>query len=85
MVCSSLSGSATLDLRYRFLRKNFVILRGGLFQDSPSYKVFFNSGITAWAAGLEYARQSVLGPIRIGAQWCDITGFSMNMSVGFDF
>jgi hypothetical protein len=47
--------------------------------------VFFKSRPTAWAAGLEYARQSVLGPIRIGAQWCDITGFSMNMSVGFDF
>ena len=85
MVCSSLSGSATLDLRYRFLRKNFVTLRGGLFQDSPSYKVFFKSRPTAWAAGLEYARQAIVGPIRIGAQWCNITGFSASMTVGFDF
>ena len=85
MVCSSLSGTATLDLRYRFLRKNFVTLRGGLFQDSPSYKVFFNSGITAWALGAEYARQAIVGPIRIGAQWCNLTGFSATMSVGFDF
>ena len=85
MVCSSLSGSASLDLRYRFLRKNFVTLRGGLFQDSPSYKVFFKSRPTAWAAGLEYARQAIVGPIRIGAQWCDVTGFSASMTVGFDF
>ena len=83
--CNSLSGTATIDLRYCLARKNFLTLRGGLFQDSPSYKVFLHSGITVWAAGVEYARQSILGPIRIGAQWCNMTGFSASMSVGFDF
>ena len=83
--CDYLSGTATLDMRFRFARKNFITLRGGLFQDSPSYKEFLKSRITAWAAGVEYARQSILGPIRIGAQWCDLTGFSGSMSVGFDF
>lgn len=83
--CNSLSGTATLDLRFCFARKNFLTLRGGLFQDSPSYKEFLTSGVTAWAAGVEYARQSILGPLRIGAQWCDLTGFSASMSVGFDF
>ena len=85
MVCNSLSGSATLDMRYRFARKNFVTLRGGLFQDSPSYEVFFTQPVSAWAAGIEYARQAILGPIRIGAQWCNLTGFSASMTVGFDF
>ena len=33
----------------------------------------------------EYARQAIVGPIRIGAQWCNLTGFSASMSVGFDF
>ena len=85
MACDSLSGTATVDLRYRFRRKNFVTLRGGLFQDSPSYKSFFSNPLTAWAVGAEYARQSVLGPIKIAAQWCDLTGLSATMTVGFDF
>ena len=85
MVCDSFSGTATLDLRYRFARKNFITLRGGMFQNSPSYKVFFSNGLSAWAAGAEYARQSVLGPLSIGVQWCNITGLSASLLIGFDF
>ena len=85
LVCDSFSGTATLDLRYRFARKNFITLRGGLFQDSPSYKVFFKTKPSAWAVGAEYARQSVLGPLRIGAQWCSLTGLSASLLIGFDF
>ena len=83
--CNTLSGTATLDMRFCFARKNYFTVRGGVFQDSSSYKAFLSSGITAWAAGVEYARQSILGPIRVGAQWCDLTGLSASMSVGFDF
>ena len=56
-----------------------------MFQNSPSYKVFFSNGLSAWAAGAEYARQSVLGPLSIGVQWCNITGLSASLLIGFDF
>ena len=74
-----------LDLRYCFSRKNFVTLRGGFLHDADSWKNFFKSPIQAWAIGAEYARQSIVGPIKIGAQWCDNFGFSISASLGFDF
>ena len=38
-----------------------------------------------WAFGAEYSRQTLVGPLRIAAQWARIFGFTMYASVGFDF
>lgn len=35
--------------------------------------------------GMEYARQTIIGPLRVAAQWCDISGFTLYASIGFDF
>jgi hypothetical protein len=42
-------------------------------------------GNQLWAAGLEYARQSIVGPLRVAAQYCAVGGFSIYASIGFDF
>ena len=73
-----------LDLRYRFLRKNYVTARGALFMRDSDFKFVF-MGHQLWAAGVEYARQSIIGPLRVAAQYCDVGGFSIYASIGFDF
>ena len=73
-----------LDLRYRFLRKNYVTVRGGLFMRDSEFRFMFQ-GNQLWAAGLEYARQSIVGPLRVAAQYCAVGGFSIYASIGFDF
>ncbi|MBR6858007.1 MAG: patatin-like phospholipase family protein [Bacteroidales bacterium] len=73
-----------LDLRYRFLRKNYVTARGGLFMRDSDFKFMF-MGQQLWAAGIEYSRQSIVGPLRVAAQYCDVVGFSIYASIGFDF
>ena len=73
-----------LDLRYRFLRKNYATVRAGLFMRDSSFKFMF-LGSKVYAFGAEYARQTIVGPLRVAAQWCDITGFTTYASIGFTF
>ncbi len=83
--CSQAAAVAELDLRYRFRPKDFISLKGATFQDASNLKHFFADYPSAWAVGLEYGRMSVLGPIKLGVSWCDVTGLSASMSLGFDF
>ena len=73
-----------LDLRYRFARKNYITLRGGMYYSENELKDF---GVLKpnWACGAEYARQTAVGPLKLAFQWCDITGFTAYASIGFDF
>ena len=73
-----------LDLRYRFLRKNYVTVRAAAFMRDHSLKDIFVS-FPIYAVGAEYARQSIVGPLRVAAQWCPISGLSVFASIGFDF
>ncbi len=73
-----------LDLRYRFLRKNFVTARAGMFKRDDIFKGLLDV-YPVYAFGAEYSRQSVVGPLRVALQWCDITGLTAYASVGFDF
>ena len=73
-----------LDLRYCFARKNFVTVRSGLFKDVQTLKEYGEtSGF--WGFGAEYARQTIVGPLKIAAQWEPIFGASAYASIGFDF
>ena len=73
-----------LDLRYRFLRKNFITARAGMFKRDDSFKGLY-SVYPVYAFGAEYSRQSIVGPLRIAVQWCDITKLTTYLSIGFDF
>ena len=73
-----------LDLRFRFLRKNYATVRASTFHRSYAlYEMFDASPI--WAVGAEYSRQSIVGPLRVAVQWCKITGLTAYASIGFDF
>jgi NTE family protein len=73
-----------VDLRYRFARKDYLIARTGVLIRAPQLKQFFSNG-RDWAYGVEYARQTMVGPLRVAAQWGPIFGFSIYGSIGFDF
>ena len=75
---------AQVDLRYCFSRKNYLIARSGVFIRPDNLKDFFLNE-RYWAYGAEYARQTIVGPFRLAAQWGRIGGFSLYASIGFDF
>ena len=73
-----------LDLRYRFIGKNFLTARGGLFMHTEYLKDFFYAE-RIWAVGLEYGRQTMVGPLRIAVQRGITSSWSAYASIGFDF
>ena len=78
------SAMGQLDLRYRFARKNFATARGGLFVDGYTLREL-TFVVPDYAFGLEYGRQTMVGPLKLAVQWCDITGVTAYASIGFDF
>ena len=83
--CGSFAGSTQLDLRYRINHKNFLTLRAGMFHDTEELIELVNTKPTAYAFGLEIGQKSILGPMKLGVQWCSIRGVSVALSVGFNF
>ena len=82
--CDELLYVLQLDLRYRFLRKNYITARCGFFESQHSFKDLFRT-LPFYAVGAEYARQTILGPLRAAAQWNNFSGFNIYASIGFDF
>ena len=78
------SAVAQVDLRYCFLRKNFLTARAGMFVDT-FYLSELPYSSPFWAFGAEYARQTMVGPLKIAAQWSRLFGVSAYASIGFDF
>ena len=78
------SNVTQLDLRYRFLRKNYLTARAGMFVDGYTLEDIRYT-MPFWAFGTEYSRQTMVGPLRLAAQWSKLFGFSVYASIGFDF
>lgn len=77
--------TARLDLRYRFLRNNYLTLSGNYARDFVSFSNFYG-GRNIYGAGLEYAYDSIIGPIKGSIHWSNLykkVGFYL--SIGFDF
>ena len=73
-----------LDLRYRFLRKNYITARGAMYKRGYSPQdTWYVSPVLAF--GGEYARQTIVGPLRVAVQWCNIGGVTAYASIGFEF
>jgi NTE family protein len=84
-VCDNFAATAQMDVRFRLNHKNFLTVRGGVYQDKSQFGDLFKSPLTAYAFGAEIGQKTIVGPMKLGAQWCDKTGFSVALSVGFDF
>ena len=78
------SALGQLDLRFGFGRKNYITVRSGVFND-----IYSLDSITAdsfiWGVGAEYARKTLVGPLKVAAQWGREFGASVYASIGFDF
>ena len=84
-VCDNFAATAQMDVRFRLNHKNFLTLRGGVFQNKSVLADLVRTRPTAYAVGAEFGQKTIVGPMKLGAQWCDKTGFSVALSVGFDF
>ena len=83
--CWPLSAITRIDLRYRFLGKNYITARTGMIKDGNSLHNMLNVS-PIYAFGAEISRQTIVGPLGIAAQWCNFDpGFSVYASIGFDF
>ena len=83
--CGNYATSVQVDLRYRINHKSFFTLRTGMFQDKDKLAELVNTAPTAYAFGAEFGRKTPVGPLALGAQWCSLRGFSVAMSIGFNF
>ena len=84
-VCDNFAATAQLDVRFRLNHKNFLTVRGGVYQNKSQFGDLFKSPLSAYAFGAEIGQKTIVGPMKLGAQWCNKTGFSVALSVGFDF
>ena len=83
--CDSVAATAQLDVRFRLNHKNFFTVRGGMFQDKSKLADLVRTPLSAYAFGVEIGQRTIIGPMKLGAQWCNKTRFSVALSVGFDF
>ncbi|MBR5905062.1 MAG: patatin-like phospholipase family protein [Bacteroidales bacterium] len=85
-VCRDLVATGQLDLRYCVASKNYITLRAGVYCDIGGLgdKLLFDP-FFVYAVGTEYARQTIVGPFKIGLQWCNAKGVTLSASIGFDF
>ena len=82
--CRPFSLVPQLDLRYRFARKNFFTIRAAAFYDDYSLKDLIHQ-YPFTAFGMEYGRQTLVGPLKLAVQWCSVTGLTAYAGIGFDF
>ena len=76
---------ARADLRYRFFRNNFITATVNYAHDFDSFDSFEN-GLDIWGWGLEYAYNSIVGPLRANVHYSTLTRkVGVYFSVGFDF
>ena len=73
-----------LDLRAEIGHANLISLQGALLVNSDKFSTILRDA-KVWAVGLEYGRKTIAGPLRLGAHWCNETGFGATLSFGFDF
>lgn len=82
--CRPFSMVLQLDFRYCFARKNFITARCGAFLDDYDLITMLRQ-IPFTAYGVEYARQTVVGPLKLAVQWCNVTKLTAYAGIGFDF
>ena len=83
--CRPYSAVMQLDFRYRFARKNFVTARCGAFFDDYDFLSLVQQNPST-AYGLEYARQTLVGPFRLAVQYIPgMNLFTAYAGIGFDF
>ena len=84
------TNSPQADLRFRLNHKNYLTARSALLTSSITFRDLYNfkagsTHTTDYAFSLEYGRKTALGPVQVGAVWCNRSKFGWYFSLGFDF
>ncbi len=79
------AATAEMDLRFQFGHVNYLFLQGGLLQNSRTLPGMFKDPLDSFAVGLKYGRKTIAGPLLLGMNWCNDTGFGLTLSFGFNF
>ncbi|MBR1405728.1 MAG: patatin-like phospholipase family protein [Bacteroidales bacterium] len=85
---SNCIGIARADLRFKLARNNYLTAIANFGVEAHQLKdLFYNEGLATLSGfGLEYAYNSILGPIRLNVHWSDrVHRLGAYLSVGFDF
>ena len=73
------------DLRYQFLKNNYLTAAFNYSRDFYSFKKF-ETGENLFGAGVGYAYDSIVGPLKAQVFWSSLTRkVGAYLSVGFDF
>lgn len=74
-------------LRFRAFKNNYITASADLGTASAEIKDMLNFNRNAFVgAGIEYAYNSIVGPIKANLQWSSLTGgMAAYLSIGFDF
>lgn len=81
-------GVAGLDLRAKILRNNYITATFNAGYGSSSIRTLFNKSESSgfYGAGLEYAYNSVVGPLKLDIYWSSLSRqVGMYISIGYDF
>ena len=85
---SNVFGMARTDFRFRLSRNNYLsaTVNYGVGTLKLS-EIFYNEPITVYSGyGVEYAYDSIVGPIRLDVHWSNVTGkLGAFLGIGFDF
>ena len=73
-----------IDFRYTIARKHYITVRAASFNDANYFSDLFVIE-PFHAYGAEYAYSTMLGPLKIAAQWSVMSGFTGYASLGFVF
>ena len=74
-----------LDMRVRIARNHYVTGVVNYARDCDTF-VGYGKGLGYFGAGLEYAFDTIFGPIKANIHWSNITDkVGLYLSAGFDF
>lgn len=73
-----------VDLRYQLSRNNYLTAAFNYARDFYSFRQF-ETGQNTWGAGVGYAYDSIVGPLKAIVHWSSMNGLGAYASLGFDF
>lgn len=75
------------SLRFRLTKNNYLSLVANVMKDSDNFDLdLIWSGDTSVGAGIEYAYNTIIGPVKANVHWSNITNsVGAYLGIGFDF
>lgn len=84
---SNLMWMAGLDLRWHPADNHYITATANVLNSSNELSeiLLMDRSSALYGAGLEYAYNSIIGPLKLNVHWSNITRFGAYLSIGYDF